>query len=177
MSEDKKIDMIKCAVVLALFATLMAVNPGRPFAGEKRIFGWLEKVKIYPGNIVLDAKLDTGAKNSSLNASHIQEFTRNGNPWVRFQLQDQKGDIIIHELPVVRMTRIKRHQADSLARYVVRLEICLGSTRRTVEVNLTDRSDFKYPMLIGRSFMRPTVIVDPSAQFTSRPACPGFFAP
>ena len=36
---------------------------------------------------------------------------------------------------------------------VVTLEICMGKALRTIEVNLTDRSAFQFPLLIG-SFMQ-----------------------
>jgi len=47
-------------------------------AGNKQIVGWVEKARIYPGNLVLQAKMDSGADNSSLNVPHLVEFERDG---------------------------------------------------------------------------------------------------
>ena len=49
---------------------------------EKRIVGWIERVKICPENNVFKAKLDTGSNNSSLDATKIIEFERYGKKWV-----------------------------------------------------------------------------------------------
>ena len=49
---------------------------------EKGIFGWIEKVKIHPGKILLHAKLDSGADHSSLSAMNIKEFKKKGKNWV-----------------------------------------------------------------------------------------------
>jgi hypothetical protein len=61
---------------------------------DKQVVGWLEEVKIYPGNLILKAKLDTGAKNCSLNAQNIVEFERDGEKWVRFEIVRHSGDYV-----------------------------------------------------------------------------------
>ena len=52
-----------------------------------------------------------------------------------------------------------------------RMGICIGNYYSEAEVNLVDRSRFKYPLLIGRSFMGDRLLIDPSAQFTLEPGC------
>ena len=51
------------------------------------------------------------------------------------------------------------------------MTICLGNKRRTVEVNLVDRDEFDYPMLLGRSALQGIAIVDPSITHLSQPDC------
>lgn len=142
-------------------------------AQNKQVVGRLEKVCIYPGNLVIHAKLDTGAKNSSLNASHIIEFERDGERWVRFEVTSRYGKTVTIERKVHRVTKIKRHGANPQMRLTIRLGICLGSLYKEVEVNLVDRSGFNYQMLIGRSFMDGSVIVDPSIKYTTKLTCEG----
>lgn len=142
-------------------------------AESKQVAGWLEKVCIYPGNLVIHAKLDTGAKNSSLNASHITEFTRNGEQWVRFKVTSRYGKTVTFERKVQRVAKIKRHGAEPQIRFSVRLGICLGSSYEEAEVNLVNRSDFNYQMLIGRSFLKGNAIIDPSLKYTTKPNCNG----
>jgi hypothetical protein len=140
---------------------------------DKIVVGWVEEVKISPGNLVLRAKVDTGADNSSLNVSAYTLFERDTKPYVRFEVTDRGGKTTTLELPVVRTAKIKRHKGPRQLRPVVILSICLGTYRADAEVNLVDRSRFLYPMLIGRSFLRQAFVIDPSRELTAQPACRG----
>jgi hypothetical protein len=59
------------------------------------------------------------------------------------------------------------------ARPVIELDICMGQARRSIEVNLTDRSAFQYPLLIGsEALKRFDALVDPSLKYAAgKPAC------
>ena len=142
-------------------------------AQNKQAVGWVERVCIYPGGLVFRAKLDTGAKNSSLNASHITEFKRDGEQWVRFQITDLHDNTVTIERKVHRVAKIKNNHGRPQERLAVLLGICLGNSYREAEVNLVDRSSFNYQILIGRSFMRGNVMVDPSKKYTTKPTCSG----
>jgi hypothetical protein len=140
-------------------------------AGNKQIVGWVEKARISPGNLVLQAKMDSGADNSSLNVPDVEEFERNGEKWVRFELFNELGQRAVIERRLVRIAKIKRHKGLRQQRPVVRMGICVGNYYKEAEVNLVDRSKFKYPLLIGRSFMEDKLVIDPSVQFTLEPGC------
>jgi hypothetical protein len=142
-------------------------------AHDKLVVGWLEKVCIYPGNLIINAKLDTGARNSSLNASHITEFVRNGKQWVRFNVTNRYGNTATIEKKIHRIVKIKDHDGTPQLRLAILLGISLGSFHKEVEVNLADRSYFNYQMLIGRSFLAGNVIVDPSVKYITKPICKG----
>jgi hypothetical protein len=165
------VKIISYLVALLVFALPFVALP-LP-AEDKQLVGWLEKVHIYPGNLVIHAKLDTGAKYSSLNASHLTEFTRNGEQWVRFKVISRYGKTVTFERKVQRVVKIKRHGAKPQIRFAIRLGICLGGSYEEAEVNLVDRSDFNYQMLIGRSFLKGKVIIDPSLKYTTKPNCKG----
>lgn len=139
----------------------------------KQMVGWAEKVRIFPGNLMLLAKIDTGADNCSLHVPDFTLFERNGAQWIRFEVKDQSGDSATLERQVVRTAKIKRHSGRRQERPVVLLNICLGKIVREAEVNLVDRARFKFPLLIGRSFMADRISVDPSVQYTMEPDCPG----
>lgn len=163
---------VMSALIGAVVVTGMA--PGRVGAMEDKIVvGWVEEVKISPGNIVLYAKVDTGADNSSLHVSDFTLFERDTKPYVRFEVTDRDGKTTTLELPVVRTAKIKRHKGARQLRPVVVLTLCLGSYRADAEVNLVDRSRFAYPMLVGRSFLRQMFVVDPSRRLTVQPTCRG----
>jgi len=48
--------------------------------------GWLERVRLQPWDIVVKAKLDTGAKTAAIHATDLEYFDKEGKPWVRFKL-------------------------------------------------------------------------------------------
>lgn len=135
--------------------------------------GWVEMVRIHPGDMVLKAKVDTGAKNSSISARRVEEFKRNDRPWVRFEIDDSRGQRLQLELPLEREAKVRRHFGKRQTRPVVKLGVCLGKTYKDVEVTLVNREGFLYPMLVGRSFLKRDLLVDVSATFTEAPTCPG----
>lgn len=157
--------------LIATLGVISLVLVSSVAAQGKQVVGWLEKVCIYPGNLVVIAKLDTGAKNSSLNASNITEFTRNREQWVQFHVTSRYSKTVTIERKVHRMAKIKRHGGRVQPRYSIHLGICLGDFCREAEVNLVDRSGFNYQMLIGRSFLAGNLIVDPSIKYTTKPIC------
>jgi hypothetical protein len=137
------------------------------------VAGWVENVSIFPGNMKIKAKLDTGARNSSLNARNLEEFYRDGDKWVRFKLKNWKGRTENFEARIIRTATIKQHETDSVTRPVIHLGICLGNVYKEVEVNLQDRGKFNYQMLIGRSYLKNSFLVDASTTFTTEPGCQG----
>ncbi|MDP2644910.1 MAG: ATP-dependent zinc protease [Desulfobacterales bacterium] len=156
-----------------LFACLAMLSTGPAGAASqaKQVAGWLERVMVCPEKLVFRAKLDTGAKTTSLDASNIATFQRDGENWLRFDVTDFHGKQRTLEKRLVRVAKVKQHQKKAAERFVIHLGICLGELYRQVEVNITDRSGFNYRMLIGRSFMGDRLVVDPSIRFTTQPAC------
>ena len=142
-------------------------------AAAKDVVGWVENVTVYPGALEIKAKVDTGAKTSSLNCLCINPVERDGKKWVSFSVKNEDGDTIMLEKPIHRMARIKRHFGEKQIRYVVMLGVCMGDVYREAEVTLVDRTGFNYQMLIGRNFMEDDFLVDPSATFVNQPACLG----
>jgi len=154
-----------------LFGSLLSSAPTD--AQRKDIIGRVERVRIYPGDLVLRAKIDTGAKNSSLHAASLTKFEKNGETWVRFSVKNHLGEEATIERKVLRVAKLKQKGRDTERRPVIMLGICLGRQYREVEVNLVDRTRFIYPILIGRSFMRGHLVVDPELKYTAQPDCVG----
>jgi hypothetical protein len=157
-----------------LGALLVSLLPSSQVAAQsKDIVGRVEKVRVYPGDLLLHAKLDTGARHCSLHVPRMTKFVKNDSPWVRFTVKDREGQEFTIERKIVRTAKIKQKNRMLEKRPVVMLGICMGRQYREVEVNLVDRTDFIYPILIGRAFMMGHIIVDPELKFTSEPACVG----
>ena len=152
-------------------------------AAEPTLYGRYEYIALPEiGGEVLKAKMDTGALTASLSAKDIEMFTRDGDEWVRFRLATKDASNKVYEHKIARISKIKtRSEEDAdddeviapTKRPVVDLELCLGNVKRTVEVNLTDRSSFNYPLLIGAKALREFgAAVNPARRFTAdKPDC------
>jgi hypothetical protein len=154
-----------------LIAVTAILAPVDLYGQDKQSVGWIEKALVLPVNIVLDAKLDTGADTSSVNAVDINKFDRDGETWVRFTIVGKTGEKVTVERKLVGVAEIKRHQGPAQKRLVVSLGICVGRHYAETEVNLIDRSRFKYPLLLGRRFMAGRLLPDPSVEYTVEPSC------
>lgn len=141
------------------------------YAAEKQKIGWVENVTINGSELQLKAKIDTGATTSSINAKIVKKFTKNGKKWIRFSVQNNSGQTIVLERKIVRYVKIKRKLALPLKRPVVNLGICLGKIHQVLEVNLSDRKNFDYQLLVGRNYLRGHFIVDSDDEYTIKPSC------
>ncbi|WP_295475064.1 ATP-dependent zinc protease [uncultured Pseudomonas sp.] len=161
-----------------LFALLLSLSA---WADDRSVYGLHEYVRLPEIDLEVPAKLDTGAHTASLSARDIEYFTRNGQRWVRFYLAIDKAHGHPIERPLLRVGQIKR-RADDLganakqqysARPVIDLDVCLGEELLRLEVNLTDRSAFQFPLLIGADALkRFNAMVDPSLKYAAgKPAC------
>jgi len=137
-----------------------------PAKDEKRVMGWLEAVYLKPWGLRVTAKLDTGAKTSSVHASQVEHFTKEGKDWVRFSfIQDEEKKKTLIERPLIRTAVIKERLAKSSTRDVVTLVVCKNGREYETEFTLNDRSNFNYPLLLGRSFLENVALVDASETF------------
>lgn len=131
--------------------------------GDKLLLGSVEFVDIQPGGLHLEARIDSGAKTSSLHAQQIVRFERDGRRWVRFRTFTGRGAQTIQlELPWVRRARIKGEGEAYEARPVVLVDVRIGTRTQGLEMTLTDRRNYDYPVLIGRNFLRDHALIDTS---------------
>ncbi len=165
---------------LALLLTFMLL-PALSLAADKGVYGLNEYAQLTDIDVQVAAKLDTGAKTASLSARDIKRFKRDGETWVRFYLAIDDAHAHPIERPLARISKIKRRAGDYdpdeektyTARPVIELQVCMGKALRTIEVNLTDRSAFQYPLLIGsEALKRFDALVDPSLKYAAgKPGC------
>ena len=136
------------------------------------VIGFIETVRVTSANLDINAKVDSGARTTSADASRIVQFQRDGKPWVRFTLHGDNGQTRRLERPVYRVARIRRAGAETQERFVVMLALCVGTHYRLAEVNLTNRSNLRYRMILGRHYMMERFLIDPAALFLTEPDCP-----
>jgi hypothetical protein len=158
------------------FLMLMAVSAllaggSISYARDKTIVGYAEMVRIYPGDLEIRARIDTGANLASLHCNCITPIKRDGEDWVSFTVTNSRDEIIRLERKVHRIVKIKRHFEKSQERYVIKLGVCLGNIYKETEVSLIDRRGLKYPILIGRKFMDKDFLVDTEGKYLNPPKC------
>ena len=175
---------------LALLLVLAPLVVVADDSSGKMIYGLHEKVHIKELGITVPAKLDTGADSASLSARYIRTFEQDGVEMVEFDLsidRDDREDWGINaeqwddvELPLSGHVRIKRRaesvspgERDYSRRPVVTLTVCMGNRQEQIEVNLTDRSEFRYPLLVGSEALQGLgALVDPSLSMAvGEPGC------
>ncbi|RLQ22590.1 hypothetical protein DWB85_06280 [Seongchinamella sediminis] len=131
------------------------------------IIGEIEWVGVEPAGLRLEARIDTGADTTSIHAENIQLVEKEGRRYVRFDLEDPESKARLpQELPLRRQVLIKQHEGEPERRYVVRMWLTLGDMRHRVDVNLSDRDVFEFPLLVGRNFLLDAAIVDVSRSHT-----------
>jgi hypothetical protein len=142
---------------------------------EKIIYGYIEKATLIDKHLTLSAKLDTGAKSASLNATHISEIEIDGKPFLSFIVPSKEGDIPF-ACEYVGKVKIKVRASEaranpllkrSIKRPVVLMTVKLGEKQAVIRVNLTNRKRFIYPLLLGReAIIAFNGIVDPATRYT-----------
>ncbi len=136
---------------------------------DKIVLGEVEKVYFPAHKIMLDARIDSGAKRSSMHAENIVPFERDGKDWVHFEMVNKKNERIQVKTEVIRTIKVKRHLQEGQERYVVKMRLNISSLSYLVELSLTDRGQYEYPVLIGRNYLKGNAIVDVSKKYTQKP--------
>lgn len=148
-----------------------------PVAG-KLVLGWVENIRLMPDRMLMKAKLDPGARSSAIHAEEIEEFEdADGRRMVRFTIladhDDEDSERLVLERPIVRDVTIKlRNTTRRDRRLAVRLQFCLAGEVHNALFSLTNRSNFNYPVLLGREFLREGILVDSGESFTHKTRCP-----
>lgn len=117
----------------------------------------------------LKAKVDTGARTSSLHAFNLEPFARDGADWIRFEVhpwQRSTADSVIAEAAVVTTRDVKSSSGTIDHRPVIHTTVVLAGQHVTAEITLTRRDEMGFRMLIGREAMRKRFVVDPGVSYT-----------
>jgi len=143
-------------------------------AKESSIYGYVEKVRLIENDLTVSAKLDTGAKSASLSAIKITEVMIGDKSYLKFLVPTKKGNIPF-TCEYAGKVEIKTRQGEStihsllkstIKRPVVKLQVELDGKKREIFVNLTNRKNFLYPLLLGRdAIIAFDGIVNPNLKF------------
>lgn len=140
-------------------------------ARTKLIIGWREWCGLpelgLPGIV---AKIDTGAKTSSLHAFKIRHFEKDGESWVRFIVhpaQRRRQPEITCEAKVIDERTITSSNGASEQRIVISTTMILGQQKFETELTLSNRDEMGFRMLVGRQSLSRRFMVDPSLSFAA----------
>ena len=138
-------------------ALLLAVLilPSAAASAAKKVVGWIEQARFPSVGVTLAAKLDTGARTSSLHAAGLRITRTDSGEAASFILGSRSLT-----LPVVRWVTITRANVPDRRRPVVKLPVCVAGFTKRAEFTLTNRSGLRYQVLIGRRFLQGRMLVD-----------------
>ena len=174
MLKMKKFTILLATAFLFACQTLdtstMSISEKQILPAEQKItmpiVGGVETLYIPPFEVSFQARMDTGAETSSIDAQNIRPFERDGEKWISFDIINRKNNQKHHfEKPLIRKTTIVRTLKKE-KRYVINLSIKMGNEIINEEFTLNDRSNFEYQILIGRNIINGRFLIDSSIEKT-----------
>jgi len=135
---------------------------------ELSLIGWREWLALPRlGLQVLKAKIDTGARSSSLHVESIEEFRRDGAAWLRFAVATGRrgAPSVLCEAPAFDQREVTDSGGHITQRWFIRTVVRLAGTEWESEINLTNRRNMLFPMLLGRTALRGRFRVDPQLSY------------
>ncbi|MCB2085340.1 MAG: ATP-dependent zinc protease [Sphingomonadaceae bacterium] len=135
------------------------------------VIGWRELVHLPElGLRAVPAKIDTGARTSSLHATILEEFERDGEKFVRFAVDfGEQHERQVCEAVHVAWRGITSSNGETQRRMIIKTPLRIGEAEFRAEISLADRRDMKFPMLIGRSSLRRRFVVDSGHSWLQTP--------
>lgn len=136
---------------------------------ELRVVGWREWVSLPDLDIKkIKAKVDTGARTSSLHAFDMNFYKRGKNEFVNFKIQPEQGTTKrkrVCKAKVLEHRKVKSSNGQSELRPVIVTTIQFLDDVWKAEVTLTNRDEMGFRMLLGREGIRKRFLVDPDKSF------------
>lgn len=130
---------------------------------KKILIGRDEMVKFPELGIdALEGRVDTGARTSSMHASNVEVFDKDGERWVRFDFEEYKS----LEAKLWKEKFVRSSNGKKQSRCFIKTKIKFANGKKyPVTVSLTDRSKMKFPVLLGRRLLAGRFLVDVSKMF------------
>lgn len=113
----------------------------------------------------IKARIDSGAKTSSIQANNIKPFYKDTEEWVSFEvnpLQENRSITIKCEAKIYAKRTVKSSMGISEERIVVKTLTTMGSDSFEIELTLANRDSMEFRMLIGREALQNRFLVNPS---------------
>ncbi len=145
----------------------MSSTPQPPV--DKVVVGWREWVALPQAGVPwVKAKVDTGARSSSIHAFDLEAHEQDGQEWVRFSIhpwQRSDDDPVELDLPDIDRREVRSSNGQAEQRYAVALDVTLAGRTVTTEMTLSNRDEMGFRMLIGREALERGFLVDASLSY------------
>lgn len=133
------------------------------------VIGWREWVRLTElSDVPIKAKIDTGARTSSLHAFNLNLSTSASMTVATFEihpLQRSGGLVQLVEAEVVEFRDVRSSSGHTEHRPVIRTPITIGENRFDIDITLTSRDQMGFRMLLGRAAIRRCFLVDPGRSY------------
>ena len=133
------------------------------------VIGWREWIGLPDFGIkAIKAKVDTGARSSSLHAFDLHMFERDGVQWVGFNIhpvQRKRNNTVEAEAMVHEFRSVRSSSGVAAVRPVIIANVDLLGIIWPVELTLASRDDMGFRMLLGREAFRRRFLVDAGRSF------------
>ncbi|MFT4546280.1 MAG: hypothetical protein ACI8XO_002657 [Verrucomicrobiales bacterium] len=137
---------------------------------DRLVVGWREWLSLPDVGIpAIKAKIDTGARTSSLHARDIEPFEgEDGHEWVKFSLRPDLRHpefVVDCQAPASEHRQVKSSTGHLEERFFIVTTVAVGRVSWEIEVSLTSRDQMKFRMLLGREALRGRCLVEPHTSF------------
>lgn len=136
---------------------------------SKLLLGWREWIALPQlGLTLVKAKVDTGARTSTLHAFYVDSYRRGGERYVRFGVHpiQRRTDIVVHgEALLIDQRQVTDSGGHREDRFVIQTPLVLAGREWPIEVTLTNRETMLFRMLLGRTALSGQAKVDPARSF------------
>ena len=127
---------------------------------------------------VIKARIDSGAKTSSIHAFNIQVESEEGIDYAVFDIHPLQGNDQLSmtcRAPIVDCRTVMSSNGSKEKRYVIETMLSIARKIWKIEVTLSNRDPLKYRMLVGREAMVGNILIDPElscnqAKYTGKDA-------
>ena len=116
----------------------------------------------------IKARIDSGAKTSSIQATKFGSFNRNHETWVRFKvnpMQDNLSLTLDCVAKVIDVRKVKNSSGVAQKRFLILVPIRMGKQTFEIELTLSKRDNMEYRMLLGREATQKRYMVNPDLSF------------
>lgn len=131
---------------------------------EKVPVGWREWVKLPELGIDwIKAKVDTGARTSSIHAVRVKTFEEAGVAYVSFSVHPTQRKSLPNvdcKCPVHEFREVRSSSGHVTKRAVILVDVEVVGVRYPIEVTLANRDQMGFRMLLGREALRGRFLVD-----------------
>ncbi len=135
------------------------------------MIGWREWLSLPDfGNLRVKAKIDTGARSSSLHTSHWEAYeTDSGEARIRFSLPPASSrftrSIGEYDCPLLEFRTVRNSGGQEESRPFICIPVSLGPHLWKIDLSLTNRQNMLFPMLLGRVATSGRFTVDPASSY------------